>query len=147
MIDHSYIGSWSFYDNDELKWLMDNGVTVLWHRRWEDYDGNEDARMTEREWRPVTDFEELEQAHFKCRRGRHRQDDRFSIVEISWRIPDEKYPLIDARARQRDREFWKEYEEKCYEAQLMRSYRRPTQAEACGEQHFYDTQIAPEARI
>ena len=146
-MNKAYTGSWSFYDNDELRWLMDNGVTVLWHRRFEDIDGNEDTRLTERAWKPVTDFEELELAHLKCHRGRSRRDDRFSVVEISWRIPDEKYPLINARARQREREFWKEWNEKCYEAQIMRSYRRLDQAEACGEQHFYETKIAPEAAI
>jgi len=116
----NYIGSY-YWCGDDIGLLLDNGIRVK-------------AEANGR-WREIRTENEL--ADLAMENGTEN-------ITLSYRIPDDKYPLICARERQADREFWQKWDK---EAEKHEHFER------CGafdierentEGYIYDNEIAPE---
>lgn len=109
MLKH-YIGSWHRLDepDETLVLLLENGERVMWRKCWREQYGRLRPDLDGR-WQALRSLEDLDRASFNMRTetvdvGDHRFfTDLESYCEVSWRISDERYPLIQARDNQRKR--------------------------------------------
>ena len=129
MLKH-YTGDWQKCD-DHIDALIAVGVEVKWTKCWR-YDFGKDAqKYDDRKWKVLKSQQELEEASWRTRRlqekwwGIPTWVDIRSYCVITYRIDDEKYPLLSARYKQYCREederirgeMKKEYEAWCEERQ------------------------------
>ena len=135
MMQEHYCGNWYNCDADILDFLTESGVRVMW-------------KVNDERWKVLSSEDEIKRV-VRPSTSPYKEEPN---VWVSYRIPSERYPLLKAQLRQKQREedaeidarMRAEYEEWLAGQQSDDDLKGIDMESECIGGYIYDHQIAPE---
>ena len=135
MMQEHYCGNWKNCDADILDFLTESGVRVMW-------------KVNDERWKVLSSEDEIKRVADPFTSPYTKEP----VVWVSYRIPSERYPLLKAQLRQKQREedaaIWEqmraEYEEWIAKQMADDDLKGIDMESECIGGYIYDHQIAPE---